>query len=117
MSDYRMGKNVKHAIEKVNRSVSPVNFLGIEMSEILWSYYLWQNSASGLSSENTLQNLKILKIDALFFDDIILRLCKFRDSDSRSLSFEQVAKELRKHSATKDRIEGFEPLMKEYKTA
>ena len=69
-----------------------------------------------MNSDNALESFRTLKFSQLLCDDIILRLCKFSDGDSRSLSFEQAAKELRKRPATRDRVEDIEPLIKEYKT-
>jgi len=116
MTVYKMGRNVKRMIEDSHKAVPPVKHLLIEVLEILWSYYLWQTLPSELDSHDPLENLRALKFNELLIGDIILRLCKFRDNDSRSLSFEQVVKDLRKRSATKDRVEDIEPLIKKYKT-
>jgi hypothetical protein len=51
----------------------------------------------------------------ILLQDVILRLCKFDDDDSRSWSFEQAAKKLRKHKATEKRAEGYEELLKAYR--
>lgn len=50
--------------------------------------------------DDPVKNMECLKIHDLFMNDIILRLCKFRDTDSRSISFEQVLKQHRKRLDT-----------------
>lgn len=112
---YKMGKEVKQKLKDSHKAVSPVQRLSLEVLEGLWSYYLLQTLPSELDSDDTLKNLRTLKFIDLLIGDIILRLCKFRDGDSRSLSFEQVVKNLRKRSATKGRVEDLESLIKTYK--
>ncbi len=113
---YKMGENVRRMIEDSHKAIPPVKHLIMEVLEILWSYYLWQTLSSKVDSDDPIENLRALKFNELLLADIILRLCKFKDGDSRSLSFEQVVKNLKKHSATKERVEGIEPLIKKYKT-
>ena len=115
MTVYKMDKKAKQVIEKSHNAISPVQHLSLEMLEILWSYYLLQALPSTLDSDDPLENLRTLKFIVLLQGDIILRLCKFRDNDSRSLSFEQVVKDLRTRPATKDRVDGLEPLIKKYR--
>lgn len=50
----------------------------------------------------------------VLIEDVILRLCKFDDDDTRSWSFDQVGKKLRKRKATKNQVEGHEKLLKSY---
>lgn len=51
----------------------------------------------------------------LLTQDVILRLCKFRDKDSRSLSFDQALKALRKNASGTDRLKDVETRIKEYR--
>jgi hypothetical protein len=75
--------------------------LATEVLAILWEHFLLQRHA--IDADGTLENLKNITIIQLLGNDIVVRLCKFRDTDTRSLSFDQVAKELRKRPATLDR--------------
>ena len=90
--------------------------LGIEMLEILYSYYLLKSLSYELESDDALDNMRRMKMVQLLTNDIILRLCKFRDHDSRSLSFEQVYKTLRKREAKKNRVDGLETIISEYRS-
>jgi hypothetical protein len=116
MTVYKMGGNVKRMMNNSHKAVPPMKHLLMEVLEILWSCYLWQMLPYELESDDPIKNLRASKFNELLISDIILRLCKFRDDDSRSLSFEQVVKNLRKRSVTKNRVEDIEPLIKEYKT-
>ena len=100
---------------KSRTSIPPEQGLGIEMLEILHSYYLLQTLSDPAESDNALENMKRMKFIQLLADDIILRLCKFRDDNSMSLSFVQVVKALRKRVAKRGRVDGIETQIKEYK--
>ena len=87
--------------------------LGLELLDILWEYLLLQDHLPPV--DDPFENLKRVTMAQLLTGDIVLRLCKFRDADTRSLGFEQVVKELRKRPALHDRVAGIEPLLKEYR--
>ena len=53
----------------------------------------------------------------VLLQDVILRLCKFDDDDTRSWSFDQVAKKLRKRKETEKRVAGFDDLLKAFRKA
>jgi hypothetical protein len=82
--------------------------LGLEMLETLYSYYLLRAVSSEIESRDALTNMSRMKFVQLLTNDIILRLCKFRDDNSMSLSFDQVNKALRKRAAKKERLDGIE---------
>lgn len=111
-----MSKKVKREIENRHKTIPPVQHLCMEVLEILWSYYLLQTLPSELDSDDPLKYLQMMKFVGLLTNDVILRLCKFRDDDSRSLSFKQVFKDLRKRSATSARAENLESMIKRYKS-
>ncbi|MCB9106563.1 MAG: hypothetical protein H6633_20305 [Anaerolineales bacterium] len=115
MTVYKLDKKVKRELKDSHKAILPIQYLSVEILDILWSYYLLQTLPYELDSDDRLENLRTLKFIELLIGDIILRLCKFRDNDSRSLSFEQAIKDLRKRSATKGRVEGLEPVIKKYK--
>ena len=66
-------------------------------------------------SNDPLENLKTIRFVQLLINDITLRLCKFRDDDTRSLSFDQVYKVLRKRSASADRVTGLDQEIARYR--
>jgi len=74
----------RHGLEKT----------GFEILELLWSYYLLRQEPE--VSDDPVSNLRSMKIIQLLHNDIILRLCKFRDKDPRSLSFDQLLKQEKK---------------------
>jgi hypothetical protein len=100
-------------LRTMHESVPVETRLCSEVLELLWSCYLWKTVS--IDSEDALENMKALKFVQLLVNDIILRLCKFRETDARSLSFDQVFKELRKRAASKDRVTGLETELKEYR--
>lgn len=104
------------AAKKKSNSIAGEQSLGIEMLETLYSYYLLKSLSQEPESDELLSNMRKIKIAQLLTDDIILRLCKFRDDDSRSLGFEQVYKSLRKREAKKNRVDGLQDLIKEYRS-
>src|SRR6266851_9422648 len=87
--------------------------LCVEMSEILFDFYLLRSLSP--DSNDPLENLKAIRFVQLLINDITLRLCKFRDDDTRSLSFDQVYKVLRKRSASADRVTGLEQEIARYR--
>jgi hypothetical protein len=68
--------------------------IGIEILELLWSYYLLKHEQP--VTDDAISNMRSMKIIQLLTNDIILRLCKFRDKDSRSSSFNQLLKQEKK---------------------
>ena len=82
------------------------------MLDLLYSHYLLKSVSVEPESEDALGNMRRIKMAQLLTNDIILRLCKFRDDDSRSLSFDRVYKALRKREAKKEQVEGLEPIIK-----
>jgi hypothetical protein len=85
------------------------------MLETLYSYYLLRAVSSEIESSDALTNMRTIKFVQLLTNDIILRLCKFRDDNSMSLSFDQVNKVLRKRAAKKERLDSIESKIKEYR--
>lgn len=92
----------RHGLEK----------LGFEILELLWSYYLLKQELE--VSNNPLSNLRSMKIVQLLHNDIILRLCKFRDEDSRSLSFHQLLK-LKRESIDDSKLNVLTDKVKKYR--
>ncbi len=64
--------------------------IGFALLELLWSYYILLGLIP--ESDNLIENLKTMKVVSLLTDDIILRLCKLRDNDGRTLSFNQLSR-------------------------
>ena len=71
--------------------------------------------SSETESSDALTNIRRMKFAQLLTNDIILSLSKFRDDNSMSFSFDQVNKALRKRAAKKERLDGIENKIKEYK--
>lgn len=95
-------KMKRHGLEK----------LGFEILELLWSYYLLRQETK--VSDDPVLNLRSMKIIQLLQNDIILRLCKFRDKDSRSLSFDQLLKQEKK-SNNNSRLKTLTDQVKKYR--
>jgi len=76
------------------------------MLGVLWALYLTRTIRLG--GGVALENLRELKFLDLLNRDIILRLCKLRDDDSRNLSFQQVWKSERKRSTRLAALDGVE---------
>lgn len=87
--------------------------IGFEIIEILWSYYLLKRELPVF--DNAISNLRSMKIIQLLTNDIILRLCKFRETDSRSLSFDQLLKQEKK-SGDENLYETLNSKIKQYRT-
>lgn len=113
ISDYRISNKLKKELKATHESISPQHHLVLEMGEILWSFYLLKRTR--VDSDDALENMRSVWFGSLLSNDIILRLCKFRDNDSRSLSFEQVWKILRKRASTKERAASLESKIKDFK--
>ena len=86
--------------------------VGFEILEILWSFYLLIREHS--DSDNRLENFKRIKMVQLLTNDIILRLCKFRDKDSRSFSFDQLLKDVKK-SGNQERLKKLTEKIKKFR--
>lgn len=95
------------------RDIAEEARIGTELLDILWSCYLLRHSSP--NSEHPLENLKIMKVVHLLTQDVILRLCKFRDKNSRNLSFDQALKALRKKAPPTRPLTGIENRIKEYR--
>jgi hypothetical protein len=104
---------LKRVLHMMHESVPVERRLCVEVLEILWSYYLLKQQTC--DSDISFENMKAMKFVQLLGNDIILGLCKFRDKDSRSLSFDQVFKELRKRAASKGYVKDIETKMAEYR--
>lgn len=114
MKEHHISSKLKRKLKDWHNSVPPEENLGIEMLEILYSYYLLQGASLEEGSDNALDNLRRVRFVQLLINDIILRLCKFRDDSSMSLSFIQVTKALRKRVVKKERVDGIEAEIRKY---
>jgi len=97
----------------VDKQLSEENLLALELTEILWDFYLLKQPMA--ESDSILENMMQLRFKDLLISSLILRLCKLRDTDTRSLSFDQAIKSLRKQAATAARVVGLEPQVKQYR--
>jgi hypothetical protein len=113
-SEYRISKNLKKHLKDSHDSIPVEKRLTLEMLEILSSFYFLQRNGLAGNSDDALDNMARIKFIQLLTNDIILRLCKFRDESSMSLSFIQVLKALRKRATTKSRVENIEADIKKY---
>lgn len=93
---FKIGKNVKKQIKDAHASVTPEQEISFEIMEILESFYFFKREFP--ESEEWLENLRTLRFISLLHNDIIMRLCKLVDDDSRSWSFDQTRRKLRKRS-------------------
>jgi HEPN superfamily AbiU2-like protein len=87
--------------------------LGLEVLDLLWSYSLLQSWS--MADTDCLVQMKSVTLIRLLSDDIILRLCKLRDDDTRSISLSQVVKHLRKRADSADRAAAVERRLAEYR--
>jgi hypothetical protein len=76
---------VTHLV-KESKSIAGEQSLGLEMLETLYSYYLLRTVSSEPEANDALINMRRMKFVQLLTNDIILRLCKFRDDNSMSAS-------------------------------
>lgn len=111
--NFRMGRNVRRRVEDAHRQVTPEQALSLEVLEILTSFYFLKDVR--LESEERLENMRTLWFTWLLHDDIVLRLCKFDEDDSRSWSFTQALKKLRKRSGHRFVEAEVEGLIKEFR--
>lgn len=98
----------------MSKHQSEEELLGVELSEILWDYYLLRQPMAEF--DTVIENMTQLRFRQLLIASLILRLCKLRDTDTRSLSFDQTIKSLRKRPASASRVVGLEPQIKRYRT-
>jgi len=115
MTDYKIGKNVKRMIKDNTNAIPSETRLAMTMHKILVSYYYFNSLPDELTSDSALKNLRTMEFIRLLLNDIILGLCMFRDDDNRSLSFDQVVKDLKDRKTKKDRIEDIKSLIEGYK--
>jgi len=114
MTEYRISNKLKKQLKDSHLRVPVEQRLSLEMLELLSSFYYLQRVSVEAESDDMLDNMGRMKFIQLLMNDIILRLCKFRDESSMSLSFIQVLKALRKRATTKQRVEDVEPEIKTY---
>jgi hypothetical protein len=70
------------------------------MLDILTSVHFLKSGHS--DSDDFMGNLKSLHVALLMHDDVILRLCKLADEDTRSWSFDQAIKAVRNKTTADD---------------
>lgn len=97
----------------MGKQLSEEALLTVELSEILWDFYLLKQPIA--ESDSIVENMTQLRFKDLLIASLILRLCKLRDTDTRSLSFDQTIKSLRKRAASASRVVGLEPQVKQYR--
>lgn len=83
-------------MKEAHAQVTPNQEISLEIMEILVSFYFLKQEQP--ESDDLLSNFRTLRFIKLLHDDIILRLCKFADGDSRSWSFDQAHRKLCKRS-------------------
>jgi hypothetical protein len=66
--------------------------VALEVLDILWSTYLLRHHVTG--SEDPVEAMRSLKILELLTNDIVVRLCKLRDPDAKSMGFPEALKAL-----------------------
>ena len=93
--------------------IPEVTALCVEMSEILFDYYLLKRVNP--DSDDALENMKTNRFGGLLIDDIILSLCKFREDDTRNVSFEQALKAWRKRAESAAYVDGVVDEIKSYR--
>ena len=82
----------------MTKELSEEGYLASEVLEILWDFYLLKRPMG--ESDNAVENMTQLRFKELLIGSLILRLCKLRDDDTRSLSLDQTIKALRKRAAS-----------------
>lgn len=110
---FNNSNKLKRKLAADHISVSWESHLCCEILEILLAYYFLKQQSPNY--DDSLSNLGVLKFMQLLHNDIILRLCKFRDKDSRSISFEQVKKKLEKKTENKNRYPHLDKMIKKYR--
>jgi hypothetical protein len=114
-TDYKIGKGTKRLIQEANAHVKPESHLALEVLELLTSLYFLRQPFR--ESNDLIENLRILHLMRLLQDDIALRLCKFTDDDTRSWSFEQAHKKIRKRHGNEDTTKQYLALRDQYRDA
>ena len=94
----QIGKNVRRLTKDANARIKPHGHVSVEILEILTSFYVLKRIRP--ESSDAHENLRTMHLVRLLRDDVILRLCKLDDNDTRSWSFEQALKKLRKRSSS-----------------
>jgi hypothetical protein len=103
-------------LKKHTNDLTMEGHLGLEISEILWSFYLLQKLPAEPESDDAYENMKRLRFAQLLINDVILRLCKLREDNPNSICFPQVLKTLKKRVASKERAELLKTEVKRYTT-
>lgn len=110
---YWISTKLKNRFKKLHKSVPIQSHLHVELLELLCTCYFRKRHPLPNSDDPT-QNLECIKIHELFMNDIILRLCKFRDTDTRNISFVQVLKKRKNKLETKS-VQELTELVKKYR--
>lgn len=98
---FRISPRLKHRLKKAHRDIPIQQRLCLEVLELLSSCFV-KDRPPMPEFDDSLKNLESVKIHLLAQNDIILRLCKFRDTDPRSVSFDQVLKARRRSMGQED---------------
>jgi len=111
--EYKIGKKAKKRIEDGHALVKPESHLAIEVLELLTSLYFLRQPLQ--ESADLIENLRSIHLRRLLQDDVVLRLCKFADDDTRSWSFDQAHKRIRKRYGTEATTTRFLALRERYR--
>ena len=90
---------------------NPVERLALEILDILLAVHYLRSQSYG---DDPLANLRETKVMALLFNDVVLRLGKFRDDDNRTWSFRKAAKYLGKRVQSAPRAVAAKPLIAKF---
>jgi len=111
--DFKISKKLKRQLKENSAKISPQANLALEALDLLVSFYFFKGKIP--DSDNIIENFETMKFVQLLHNDIILRLYKFADDDSRSWSFAQVLKKIRKRSDIKISEEEISIKIKKYR--
>ena len=111
--EYKIGKKAKKRIEDAHALVKPASHLALEVLELLTSLYFLRQPLQ--ESGDLIENLRSVHLGRLLQDDVVLRLCKFAHDDTRSWSFDQAHKRIRKHHGTEATTTRFLALQERYR--
>ncbi len=111
--DFKISKKLKRQLKEDSAKIPPQANLALEALELLVSSYFFKGKIP--DSNNIIENFETMKFIQLLHNDIILRLCKFADDDSRSWSFAQALKKIRKRSNFKIPEEELSIKIKKYR--
>lgn len=100
-------------MKQAHADVTPEQEISFEIMDILLSFYFFKREIP--ESEEWLANYRTLHFIKLLHNDIILRLCKLADEDSRSWSFDQARRKLRKRCNHKFQDSKYESQIKDFR--